>query len=156
MQEKDIQPYFNFKADCYTNGFPKAPLINKELITESTITNTGKKKSLFAQHYSTFNEQKDFGKTVDSKSCDEQFIKKDIVIDKDIDMFVHNQVASGSNLICEKAIHLNESSNESYDINKAEIHQENVQRLQDMTEEDIMDEQRNLLETLGMYVISNC
>ena len=130
-------------------------MLNKDLITEPATTKTGKKISLFAQQFSNFNQHKDLGKTEYTKNPISNPVadkSMNYVVTKDIvtDGLADNQLPSNSKEISFKPdIVAGEDLNDT--LNKDEIRQENVKRLLSMSEEEILSEQKKLLQTLGWY-----
>ena len=125
-------------------------MLSKESIPHKRDNGTGKKKSLFAQQFSRFNAKRDFGQENVNSNVN---IKRDIVVDRDDSEI--NTDASCVDFNVRPHSKKEASSGVSNGTSDKEIiHQENCLRLQEMSEEEILEEQNKLLSTLGNYLIN--
>ena len=85
-------------------------------------------KSLFAQHFASLKNKSD---TLETTANDAMRTDKDIV---------------NSNIISAMQKRLENVR----DSDKESIHQENIQKLKEMSEEEILEEQKKLLQSLGL------
>lgn len=146
IKEKDITNFPSSQINFFKNGFPKAPLLKSNENTK--YAKTGKKKSLFAQQFSSFNMQSDFGKQKDEIS-ERDVVTNDVVSNCDnipnIVTKTNIEPASNVNATTQKEATLN---------SRDKIHEENMEKLNNMSEMEIMEEQKRLFNSLDPKMIS--
>ena len=127
---------FSFQLNQYKGGFPSVPTLTKESVIKKS--KPGKKKSLFAQQFHKLDKHRDLGQEFDDKDT--------------IGINNNEKDEEDEELIISKPKTISRSNHDD-DLNespeKAGIHKENQEKLDGMTEKEILEEQERLLSTLG-------
>ena len=122
----------------YKTGFPVPPKLDPSISKELPVK--GKKKSLFAKHFENLQKQANVNKMCDTEKMqvDRDFVKPDVF---KIPETSEDAIGIGKLSIIGKK--------DSTELEKEKIHKENMQKLKEMDEKEILEEQKKLLDTLG-------
>lgn len=138
---------FSFHLNQYKGGFPSVPTLAKESAVKKS--KPGKKKSLFAQQFHKLDKRKDLGQEFEDQDCIGMNNNENEGEEEEEDIVIPKPKTNSSR----NHDDLNESPE------NAGIHKENQEKLDGMSEKEILEEQERLLGTLGnftcVYLISS-